>query len=192
MFIDSFTTSWLGKIIDIDGVFKYQCVDLIQLYIRDGFGFPVRTRGNAIDWWTHTATDIQSKFDRIATQTPQKGDIVVLNGLAGNPYGHIVLCIDNLSPSTFLALEQNGATGNGDGKNGDVIRTRQILNSRIAGVLRPKSSINAPVLEYYTIRPRDTFWALERAWGMPAGQLQKLNPTLDPRRLQIGQRIRKK
>jgi LysM repeat protein len=192
VFIDSFTTTWLGKTIDVDGVAGVQCVDLIKKYILDGFGIPVQPMGDAIAWWQSPKTVLLSKFDKIASQTPQKGDIVILHGLAGNKFGHIVLCIDNLSPTTFLALEQNGVDSSAVVKNGDEVRTRQIPNSRIAGLLRPKSSINAPVLEYYTIRARDTFWALERAWGMPAGQLQKLNPTLDPRRLQIGQRIRKK
>lgn len=191
MFIDNFTTQMLGMVVDIDGVFMYQCVDLVQLYVRDGFGLPVVPRGNAIDWWTATKPDLLPKFDRIPTQTPQKGDIVVLHGLGSNVYGHIVLCVERISDTTFLALEQNGSTGNGRGQNGDVIRTRQIPTSRIAGVLRPKSSVNPSYPQYYTIKKGDTFWALERAWGMPAGQLQILNPALDPRKLQIGHKIRK-
>ena len=44
---------------------------------------------------------------------------------------------------------------------------------------------------YYTIRSGDTFWGLENAWGIAHGTLQRLNPTLEPRSLQIGQRIRR-
>lgn len=43
---------------------------------------------------------------------------------------------------------------------------------------------------YYKIMPGDTFWDLENAWQLPHGRLQELNPGVDPRRLQIGQRIR--
>ena len=52
----------------------------------------------------------------------------------------------------------------------------------------PASSANET---YYTIRPGDTFWALENAWQLPHGRLQQLNPGINPRELQIGQRIRR-
>lgn len=47
------------------------------------------------------------------------------------------------------------------------------------------------VKTYYTIRPGDTFWGLEDAWGLPHGRLQQLNPDAEPRQLAIGQRIRR-
>lgn len=191
MFIDSFVRNTLGRTIDIDGVAGVQCVDLIKLYIRDGFGIPVQSMGNAIQWWTATKPVLLSKFDRIASQSPQKGDIVILHGLSGNSYGHIVLCVDRLSPSTFLALEQNGSHSGADVRPGDAVRTRQIPTTRIAGLLRPKSSVNPPLSTYYTIKKGDTFWGLERAWGLKTGTLTKLNPTLNPRTLSISQRIRR-
>lgn len=50
---------------------------------------------------------------------------------------------------------------------------------------------HSPLKTYYTIRPGDTFWGLEDAWNIPHGQLAVLNPKLDPRKLQIGERIRR-
>lgn len=44
---------------------------------------------------------------------------------------------------------------------------------------------------YYNIKINDTFWGLENAWQLPHGTLQQLNPGTDPRKLQIGQRIRR-
>ncbi|HNI54737.1 MAG TPA: RHS repeat-associated core domain-containing protein [Chitinophagales bacterium] len=38
----------------------------------------------------------------------------------------------------------------------------------------------------YTIKPKDNFWILENKLGLPHGNLQKWNPTLDPNNLQIG------
>lgn len=55
---------------------------------------------------------------------------------------------------------------------------------------RPSATINTAET-YYTIKEGDTFWALENAWQLPHGTLQRLNPTSDPRNLQIGQRIRR-
>lgn len=43
--------------------------------------------------------------------------------------------------------------------------------------------------EYYTIKKGDTFSAIEKRYGLPSGSLQKLNPNVDPRKLQIGQKI---
>lgn len=48
-----------------------------------------------------------------------------------------------------------------------------------------------PVETYYNIKPGDTFWDLENAWQIPHGKLQELNPNVDPRTLQIDQRIRR-
>lgn len=191
MTLQSFTLKWLGKRTDIDGVYRYQCVDLIKQYIFELFAIPVQPMGDALQWWTHTKPALLSKFVKIATQSPQAGDIVPLFGLSGNSAGHIVIALTAPQNGLFLALEQNGATGDGDGLGGDAVRKRLIPVTRIAGVLRPMS-LPAPVLStYYTIRRGDTFWGLERAWGLKNGTLSSLNPTLNPRTLQIGQRIRR-
>ena len=49
----------------------------------------------------------------------------------------------------------------------------------------------SPPQEFYDIRAGDTFWDLEDAWQLEHGTLQRLNPELDPRKLQVGGRIRK-
>lgn len=68
-------------------------------------------------------------------------------------------------------------------------RNLQIGQNIKIKVDKPKNS--TPVTQHYIIKSGDTFWALERAWGMKTGSLQALNPKLDPRKLRIGQRIRK-
>lgn len=62
-----------------------------------------------------------------------------------------------------------------------------------AEIIVPGESASAPSAAetYYEIRSGDTFWALENAWQLPHGRLQELNPGVDPRTLQIGQRIRR-
>ncbi len=42
----------------------------------------------------------------------------------------------------------------------------------------------------YIIQKGDTFWGLEEKWNIPHGILQDLNPTLNPRKLKIGQNIK--
>lgn len=141
--ITNFKNNWIGKRVDYDHVYAYQCVDLILEYIKENYGLATGVWGNAIDYWTHTSPPLLTKFDRIQTTDCQQGDIVVLNGVNGNPYGHIGIAVSQ-DASNVTMLEQNGATGNGSGTGGDAIRTRAIPKSRIAGVLRPKGA-PAPV-----------------------------------------------
>lgn len=188
--MNNFVNRWIGNRIDYDGVYRYQCVDLILQYVAELYGLRSGVWGNAIDYWTKPTAALLTKFDKVQTQKPQAGDIVVLNGLSGNPYGHIMIAINGVT-----GLEQNGSTGNGSGVGGDAVRTRTIPLSRIAGVLRPKAAAPAPKPQpapagVYKIQAGDTFWALEKRFGMAEGTLQKLNPGVDPRKLAVGQYIK--
>lgn len=136
---DTFQRAWIGHRVDFDYAYGYQCVDLIKQYMYSHFGIPNGALGNAIDYWTRTASVILTKFNRVATTSVVKGDIVVLNGLPGNPYGHIGIATGNQTATTVEILEQNGSTGNGKGLGGDAIRLRSVPKSRIAGILRPKT-----------------------------------------------------
>lgn len=131
--MDNFVNKWIGNRIDFDGVYRYQCVDLVLQYLAEVHGLRGGIWGNAIDYWTKTSSPILKKFDKVQSQSPQKGDIVVLNGLTGNPYGHVMLAVNS-----DTGLEQNGSTGNGSGTGNDSIRLRAIPKNRIAGILRPK------------------------------------------------------
>lgn len=137
-----FKNEWLGRRVDYDHVYAYQCVDLILQYIKECYGISSGVWGNAVDYWYATSGPLLTKFDKLATTDAHQGDIVVLNGLAGNPYGHIGIC-DSEDATTVTILEQNGSTGNGDGLAGNAIRLRAISKSRIAGILRPKGSAPA-------------------------------------------------
>lgn len=44
--------------------------------------------------------------------------------------------------------------------------------------------------KWVTIRKGDTFWALSRTYGKNLDSVLKLNPGVDPRKLQIGQKVR--
>lgn len=134
-----FKNRWLGRQIDYDHVYAYQCVDLILEYVKECYGLSSGVWGNAIDYWRKPTATLLTKFDLVASTDCRQGDIVVLNGLAGNPYGHIGIC-DSQDGANVTILEQNGATGNGSGVGGDAIRLRAVPKSRIAGLLRPKGA----------------------------------------------------
>ena len=141
-----FKQRWLTGKVDADGVYGYQCVDLIRQYMHELFGLQRGGAwGNAIDYWTHTNANVLTKFDKISGTDARQGDIVVFHGTSGNPYGHIGL-VDSQSGTDIYTLEQNGATGNGSGTGGDAIRLRWIPKSRVAGLLRPKQGVEMTTL----------------------------------------------
>lgn len=96
------------------------------------------------------------------------------------------------SGDTFWGLEE---------ANGWTHGTLQQLNPGLdakklqigAEIITPAGPAPAPSAAetYYQIRAGDTLWALEDAWQIPHGRLQELNPGIEPRELQIGQRIRR-
>lgn len=142
MAYQDFKNRWLGRRIDYDHVYAYQCVDLILIYIKEEFGLATGVWGNAIDYWNRPSAPLLGKFNLVAGSNAQQGDIVVLNGLAGNPYGHIGIC-ESVTATTVNILEQNGA-GSGTGTGRDAIQVRGIPKSRVAGLLRPKPATPPP------------------------------------------------
>lgn len=140
---EQFKAAWMNRRVDYDNVYLYQCVDLILQYVKDCFGISVGVWGNAIDYWNRPSAPLLTRFNLLGTTDCQKGDIVVLWGQSGNPYGHIGIC-DSQTASTVRLLEQN-AVGGGDGLGRNAIGIfRDIPKSRIAGILRPKAPVSPP------------------------------------------------
>lgn len=140
----SFRNKWLGRRVDYDRVYGYQCVDLIKQYMAEEKGLKPGAWGNAIDYWYSTNSTVLKHYDKIATNNFRAGDIVILKGVNGNPYGHIGIASGASRPYYRQILEQNGSSGNGSGTGGDAIRERYIPTWRVLGVLRPK--VAKPVL----------------------------------------------
>jgi len=136
----TFKNKWLGKRVDIDGVYGYQCADLVKQYMLECYGIPNGAYGNAIDYWYNTSPKVLTKFERVSTTAARRGDIVIFKGVNGNPYGHIGIADSDAGLINVNTLEQNGSTGNGSGLYGDAIRVRGIPRWRVVGVLRPKAA----------------------------------------------------
>ncbi len=153
MTYNEFANKWIGKRVDTDGFpsyGKFQCVDLVKQYMSECYGVPYGAYGNAINYWTNTHPNILAKFNKVTGSAGQIGDIVVLKGLDGNPYGHIGMCTGGVSASSIEILEQNGSTGTGSGLAGNAIRKRYVPRYRVAGLLRPKPQ--APTTVRATLR----------------------------------------
>lgn len=140
MSYSSFKANWTGRRVDRDSVYAFQCVDLILQWCYEN-GIPSGVWGNAIDYANKPTAMFSQKFDRVGNY--QQGDVVVLYGLSGNPYGHIGL-LDSEGGTTVRLLEQNGA-GSGTGTGRDAIGVyRDIPKSRIAAIYRLKGNSPPP------------------------------------------------
>lgn len=108
---------------------------------------------------------------KVSTYTVKKGD--TLSEIAVR---------FNTTVSTLVKL--NGI------KNPNLIYPGQKLKiNGNAAKTSSKSSKSSIATKTYKIKKGDTFWELEEKHGWKHGTLQKLNPKLDPRTLQIGQKI---
>lgn len=186
MTYQEFENRWLGKRVDYDGVFGYQCVDLIKQYLRSRFGLRPGSWGNAIDYWRYTNPAILKKFDKVSSTNAKRGDIVILKGLSGNPYGHIGIATGRNTTTTVEILEQNGSTGGGSGTGKDAIRKRAVLKSRIAGLLRPKSTTKL----YYTVQAGDTLTSIAKKFNTSIAKLVFWNAIKNPNIISVGRRLR--
>ena len=134
-----FKNQWLGKRIDYDSLYGWQCVDIIKQWLDSGFSIKPGAWGNAIDYWRSTNPGILTAFKKV-TNTPDyippQGSIVIFNATSSNKYGHIAI-VDSATKTVLNILEQNGGAGTGTGTGVDVIRVRNSGYNNIAGFLEP-------------------------------------------------------
>lgn len=142
MTFSGFKKKWLGKRIDYDHVYLYQCVDLIKQYWYEVYGVSAGSWGNAYDYWRRPHKDMLKYFNRVAGSRVKTGDVVVFYPLnSSRPYGHIGVATGRATSTSVEVLEQNGGwpmTALGLGT--DAIRATYIKRSRVAGIIRRKST----------------------------------------------------
>ena len=121
--------NWIGKIVDYDKVYWYQCVDFCRQFAKDMWN-PIWTFwGSALNGWLTGKPFIGTKWERVVntvTAVPKEWDIVFLNKTPSNHYGHVAVAGEGCTGSKLVLIEQNAGTGNGDGKNGNKITMRAI------------------------------------------------------------------
>lgn len=103
MTIKRFIVQNLGKKVDFDGKFGYQCVDLYRQYCKDVLEIPqTPSIEGAKDIWEKHGSLKQSK-DSFAV-----GDVLIYDATSSNKYGHVCILVSLLDTDTFVVLEQNG------------------------------------------------------------------------------------
>jgi len=177
----------------------YQCPGLTTAYSKY-LGLPKISAYYARDMYNNADPRYYTRIKNTPTFIPLLGDIAVFDN-------HVSIVRD-ANILSFVSLDQNWLNSGPMGSPGAFCR-HNYLKPRMMGFLRPvnvvdtehqanhppQAPVTAPIPQddsTYIIKKGDTFWALERAWGMQNGRLTALNPTLNPRKLRIGQSIRRK
>lgn len=103
MTLKRFIVNNLGKKVDFDNKFGFQCVDLYRQYCKDVLGIPQTPAvDGAKDIWENHGSLKQSK-DSFAV-----GDILIYDATPTNKYGHVCILVSLLDTDTFIVFEQNG------------------------------------------------------------------------------------
>lgn len=128
----NFKNSRLGKRIDYDRSYGYQCVDLIKLYLEFlGFG-EIDSLGNAKE--VPKASLFAKGRERFEGMSDlMQGDIIVRTR---DTYGHIGI-VDRIVNGKVYVLEQNGSgKDSGSGLWANVIRVQLYPKTRYDVILR--------------------------------------------------------
>lgn len=103
--VDAFTSKYLGKYVDYDGHYGYQCVDLFNFYNRDVVKARFAPVGYAYQLWNNYDATRYTKVS--ASSTPRKGDVAVWSSAypASGGTGHVAIVL-SASGTSFTALSQ--------------------------------------------------------------------------------------
>lgn len=109
---DAFKNAVLGNGYDVDGVYGEQCVDMAKL-LAGNAGRPSpywksEPDGYAYEGWTNVTSRNYNAADYFTLVynkgDVRKGDLVVLNNTASNPYGHIAFADSDWNDTTTSAV----------------------------------------------------------------------------------------
>lgn len=122
-----FKNQFLGKKIDFDGSYGYQCVDLNRYFANKVLGITMNiVGGTAYAGWLNQSNTYPSNFWQKIEKTidviPPTGAFIHLAPTSGNSAGHIAL-VDKADKNTVWFLEQNGI-GGGTGIGSNAIRVQ--------------------------------------------------------------------
>lgn len=138
-----------GQGVDYDGVYGWQCVDLVNWVLGRHFGKPIW--GNAINLLDSAQQAGYRVIRNDGRNKPQAGDLFVMQTFA-HGYGHAGLIVSDNGNGTYRTIEQNvdgGATAlTLGGPARQLTRTLSSQYGNIIGWIRPpytEQSVAPPV-----------------------------------------------
>ncbi|MGD6772445.1 N-acetylmuramoyl-L-alanine amidase [Staphylococcus simulans] len=105
--INNIVNGYLGKYIDFDGYYAYQCMDLAVAYVYDLTDGATRMWGNAKDAPKNSFPKGWKVIRNEASTVPKKGWIAVWTTGIYSTYGHIGIVYNGGNTSQLQVLEQN-------------------------------------------------------------------------------------
>ena len=139
----NFVNKRLGKRVDYDGRYGFQCADLAKLYIDEGLEFgKIGALGNAKDMPNNPFFSSREKIK--GTKNIMQWDIIIRSQ---GQYGHVAI-VDHVLNWKVYVLEQNGSGKNsGSGLGANAIRIQAYNLSFYDTILRCKKIFDNLVLE---------------------------------------------
>ena len=110
MKLDDFVKKYDGKQVEVAGSIgaENQCVDLVNLYIRDMWGKKIIEWTNAKDF-PSKLYDGYEYIKNTPDGVPNRGDVIVWGSGAGGGYGHIAIVLE-ATVNSFKSFDQNWST----------------------------------------------------------------------------------
>lgn len=105
MTLDEFRTKYLGQKVEFDGIYEYQCVDLVKQFCKDVLNTPPII-GNAIDYNKNPLPQYFEYFINHLWYVPPRGAIAVWNEKVGAGFGHVSIVLTS-NIMKFVSLDQN-------------------------------------------------------------------------------------
>lgn len=139
----NFAQKRLGKRVDYDGSYGFQCTDLAKQYISEGLEFgKIGALGNAKDMPNNPFFSSREKIKGM--KNLMQGDIIIRSQ---GQYGHVAV-VDHILNGKVYVLEQNGSGKNsGSGLGANSIRIQPYRLNFYDTVLRCKKIFDNLVLE---------------------------------------------
>ena len=139
----NFAKKRLGKRVDYDGRYGFQCADLAKQYIDEGLEFgKIGALGNAKDM---PKSPFFAQWEKIkGMNNLMQGDIIISSH---GQYGHVAV-VDHILNGKVYVLEQNGSgKDSGSGLGANAIRIQPYRLDFYDTVLRCKKIFDNLVLE---------------------------------------------
>jgi len=109
MTLQQFVDKYNGKLVDYDGAYGGQCVDLYRMYVKEVLGLaqtPLVV--GAKDIWTNETKGFE-KIANTPTGVPSVGDVMIWGAKYG-PYGHVAI-VTSADVNRFTCFSQNDPSG---------------------------------------------------------------------------------
>lgn len=109
MTVDDFFNKYNGKLVDFDGFYGGQCMDLYQTFNELVVGaFHIPSDAHAV--WDNYPINFYTKITNTPEGVPQKGDVVIWGKSSKLPFGHIAIFMEG-NVNTFNSFDQNWPIG---------------------------------------------------------------------------------